>query len=396
MNRKKQLLTAFTLILAVMTFSDGRSSFLAHVSGSDSIASTSSIDAFDLNATSASQQPGKDIPPPVLAALQADAMSAKARSAARQKQFDIDRARFEPMANGLADAIRSAGINLDAYLAASKQFVETPSEKITRAQVEDLNKKYAGPIRAAIAKAVGIPGVGALLQEAQSCPTVPSMTGEKAFLPNQPAEHYSNHVSKIYPAIDPGQQGSAGSCCSTVSYKPPFEGLSREVNFGASSTGPGDFYGLSARIRSAIAAAPHDLERSGKRFTVPASARYVRVTDHLQTSWVIGLSGVGYAHVWLGLDMNVYAYAGSARVVCAAPHLEQDNQWTWAGGFLTLSDHRPGPNITRTCEFSRSASDPTDYVTNVSASSDGTFVGFSGGYGDYFVTFGQVDVCTSP
>jgi hypothetical protein len=119
------------------------------------------------------------------------------------------------------------------------------------------------------------------------------------------------------------------------------------------------------------------------------------VTVNLGTNWVIGLSGVGYAHVWLGLDMNVTDARGVA-VVCSAPHLEQDNRWTWAGGSLMLSDHRPGPSITRTCVFDRNASDPTEYAANVSASTDGTFFGFSGGYGDYYVDLGPVDVTTCP
>jgi hypothetical protein len=109
---------------------------------------------------------------------------------------------------------------------------------------------------------------------------------------------------------------------------------------------------------------------------------------------VIGLSGLGYAHVWLGLDMDVSTASGA--VACGAPHLEQDNQWTWAGGSLTLSDHRPGPSITRTCVFDRSAGDPTEYAANVSASADGTFIGASGGYGYYYVDLGPVDVTTCP
>ena len=44
----------------------------------------------------------------------------------------------------------------------------------------------------------------------------------------------------------------------------------------------------------------------------------------------------------------------------------------------------------------RNAGDPTDYAANVSASTDGTFVGFSGGYGDYYVDLGPVDVTTCP
>ena len=127
---------------------------------------------------------------------------------------------------------------------------------------------------------------------------------------------------------------------------------------------------------------------------MPATARHVSVTVNLGTNWVIGLSGLGYAHVWLGLDMNVSGAGGAA--VCSAPHLEQDNQWTWVGGSLMLSDHRPGPSITRTCVFDRNAGDPLDYAANVSASTDGTFVGFSGGYGDYYVDLGPVDVTTCP
>jgi hypothetical protein len=136
------------------------------------------------------------------------------------------------------------------------------------------------------------------------------------------------------------------------------------------------------------------LESSGRIFTVPSNARHVRVTVNLGTNWVIGLSGVGYSHVWLGLDMKVYD--SRTALVCSAPHLEQDNRWTWLGGALTISDHRPGPAITQTCVFDRNVGDPTNYAAHVFASTDGTFVGFSGGYGAYYVDLGPVDVISCP
>jgi hypothetical protein len=117
------------------------------------------------------------------------------------------------------------------------------------------------------------------------------------------------------------------------------------------------------------------------------------VTSNLATKWNIGLSGLGYAHVWLGLDM--YVTNASGAVVCRAGRLEQDNQSTLFGGRLTLFEH-PLTSITRTCTFNRNAGDPTDYAVNVSASTDGTFVGASGGYGEYVVDLGPVDVTTCP
>jgi len=80
----------------------------------------------------------------------------------------------------------------------------------------------------------------------------------------------------------------------------------------------------------------------------------------------------------------------------SAPHVEQDNRDTVAGGIITLFDRQPGPDITRTCVFNRSAGDPTEYSANVSASADATFLGASGGYGHYFVDLGPVDVTTCP
>ena len=46
--------------------------------------------------------------------------------------------------------------------------------------------------------------------------------------------------------------------------------------------------------------------------------------------------------------------------------------------------------------FDRDAGDPAEYAANVSASTNGSFVGFSDGYGFYYVDFGRVDVICCP
>ncbi len=80
-----------------------------------------------------------------------------------------------------------------------------------------------------------------------------------------------------------------------------------------------------------------------------------------------------------------------------APFRQEDNQWSWAAGFGTqTSDHRPGPTLTEVCEFTRTASDPTTFAAHLTATVDGTFVGFGGGFGDYFVTPGNITVQTCP
>jgi len=321
------------------------------------------------------QTSGEKISPVVSQGLRQIEKDSSARAEARKKAFEADRASFESTSTALAEALKAAGVDLDGYLAASKQFVESPPGKTSQGDVDRVNRNFAGPIRAAITKAVGLPGVGDILQGMQSGQPAPVPTPDP-----------------------PGQQTGAGpqaaSCCSTNRFEPPYEGLFTEGDLGARAIRPGEIRQLDPHVRSAIVSAPHRREASGRSFTVPATARHVSVTVNLGTNWVIGLSGLGYAHVWLGLDMNVSGAGGAA--VCSAPHLEQDNQWTWVGGSLMLSDHRPGPSITRTCVFDRNAGDPTDYAANVSASTDGTFVGFSGGYGDYYVDLGPVDVTTCP
>jgi hypothetical protein len=316
--------------------------------------------------------PGEKISPAVLKGLQRAEKEAAVRADARKMAFESERARFEPFATALLNSLKTEGVDLDGYLTASKEFVETPPEKISQGAVDSVNHKFAGSIRDAIAKTLGVPGLADILQGTQLGPA-PGPPGQP-----QPT----------------GGGGGAASCCSTNRFEPPFQGPFTEGDFGARASSPGETRQLIANVRSAIAAAPHRLERAGRSFTVPATARHVSVTVNLGTNWVIGLSGLGYAHVWLGLDMDV-STAGSA-VACGAPHLEQDNQLTWAGGSLTLSDHRPGPSITRTCVFDRSAGDPTEYAANVSASADGTFIGASGGYGYYYVDLGPVDVTTCP
>ena len=324
--------------------------------------------------------PGEKISSVVLKGLQRAEQDSSAGAEARKKAFEADRARFESTSTAIAEALKASGVDLDGYLSASKQFVEMPHEKINQSEIDRLNRKFADPIRGALAKILGVPGVGDIMQGMQ-----PGLTASGAPAPGQLDQGNGN-----------GSVGPlAASCCSTNRFEPPFEGLFTEGDLGARAIRPGETHQLDPRVRSAIVSAPHRLEASGRRFTVPATARQVSVTVNLGTNWVIGLSGVGYAHVWLGLDMNVTDARGVAAV-CSAPHLEQDNRWTWAGGFLMLSDHRPGPGITRTCVFDRNASDPTEYAANVSASTDGTFFGFSGGYGDYYVDLGPVDVTTCP
>jgi hypothetical protein len=291
------------------------------------------------------------------------------KEAPRKTEPPADVARLGQMGNALAQAVRSAGVNLDEYLAASKKYVEMPAGQGSSAYMETVNAKFAAPIRAAIAKAVGIPVAGDLLQRVQ--------TG----------------VSVGLPVMTKGGPPPS-SCCNTQRFSPPFQGISREGNLGARSVAPGPFYGLEPQVRGFGVWAPHDLEGSGLHVTVPDTARYVSVTVDLDTSWVIGLSGLGYAHVWFGLDMDVSIAGGG--IACSAPHIEQDNQWTWAGGILKLTDHHPAQRITRTCEFERSPGDGTDYVVNVSASADATFVGTSAGSGNYSIKFGPVDVTSCP
>ena len=325
------------------------------------------------------QTSGEKISPVVSQGLRQIEKDSSARAEARKKAFEADRARFEPTSTALAEALKASGVDLNGYLSASKQFVEMPHEKINQSEIDRVNRKFADPIRSALAKILGVPGVGDIMQGMQ-----PGMPASGAPAPGQLDQGNGN-----------GSVGPmAASCCSTNRFEPPYEGLFTEGDLGARAIRPGEIRQLDPHVRSAIVSAPHRREASGRSFTVPATARHVSVTVNLGTNWVIGLSGLGYAHVWLGLDMNVSGAGGAA--VCSAPHLEQDNQWTWVGGSLMLSDHRPGPSITRTCVFDRNAGDPTDYAANVSASTDGTFVGFSGGYGDYYVDLGPVDVTTCP
>jgi hypothetical protein len=352
-----------------MESSHDTGSFGLICSGGPTKAATST-DAVE-NIQSSKLPDGKKISRLIMDAVQLANQDSAARAEARKQAVEADRARFEPAATALVNGLRGAGVDLDGYLAASKQFVEMPAENISQSNVDSVNRKFAGTIRNGIAKMVGAPGIGDILQGQQAGPA-PTPGGQ-----GQP------------PAGDVG----VASCCSTNRFEPPFETLFTEADLGARSVRPGEVRQLAPKVRSAIVSAPHSLKRSWRTFTVPASARHVSVTVNLETRWVIGLSGLGYAHVWLGLDMNV---STGSTVVCGAPHLEQDNQWTWAGGFLMLSDHRSGTSVTRTCRFDRSTSDPTEYAAGVSASSDGTFFGASGGYGDYYVDLGPVDVTTCP
>jgi len=308
----------------------------------------------------------EDIPGAVLIALEGTEQTADQREQDRRKAYDDQRVQLEPMAKGLSDAVRAGKVDLDGYLSSSQKYVIGSETKIDPSVVTAVNQTYGPGIQSAIASAVNVAGVGGLLQQTQV-----------ATAPGNP----------------PGGGGGAapnGGCCTAQHFQPPWSGLYEEGDFGARAIRPGPTTQLEARVRSAIAAAPHRLEQSGLLITVPSTAGRVSAAATLDTSWVIGLSGLGYAHVWLGLDMSVSKPDGT--VVCRAPHLEQDNQWTWAGGFLTLSDHRPGPTIVRGCSFDRAPGDPTEYSVNVAASSDGTFIGFSGGYGDYYVNLGVVDV----
>ena len=316
-------------------------------------------------------QTGEEVSPEVMAALQAFQRDEPARAAARQRSLEAERAQFEPAANAIVEAVKRADVDLENYLAASKQFVETSTDsKLMQSDADRINQRFGGPIRAAIDKTLGVPGVGEFMQRPMSTPVA---TGWPA--PGQP---------------DPPNANCPG--CETVRFEPPFEGLAREGDLGTRSIRPGPVRTLLLSVRSAVLALPHRREGSGRAFTVPASARRVTVTVNLESSWNIGLSGLGYAHVWLGLDMNVTT---SGSVVCSAPHLEQDNLWTWAGGILTPSSGAV-PRFTRTCTFDRRAGDPTTYAANIFASTDGTFFGLAGGFGEYKVNLGPVDVTYCP
>ncbi|HYV44644.1 MAG TPA: hypothetical protein VFA20_07260 [Myxococcaceae bacterium] len=308
---------------------------------------------------------------PVQRAFQGLQDGSAARDAERQKSFEAQKAQMGPSAQGFYDAAKASGVDVAGFLQASKDFVQSTDPKARAAMVSAVNQKYAGPIKAAIAKAVSVPGAGDLLQQAQS----PAATGSPPPPPPSPA--------------------GGNGCCVTNRFAPPWEGEYDESDFGARAIRPGPTAQLAVSAGSAIAFGPHRLAASGHRFTVAfADPSSELVTVTLPTQWVIGLSGVGYAHVWLGLEMWVTTLDGTE--VCRATRLEQDNEWTWAGGWLTQWDHRPGPTVTRSCRFDRAAGAPTEYVVNVSASVDGTFVGFSGGFGNYFVDLGNVDVASCP
>ncbi len=355
----------------------GYSSIDTGIASSDKMQASNTAEVAEPSKT---QQPGKKVSAVVMEGLRGVEKDSDARADVRKKAFEADRNRFEPTATALAEALKAAGVDLDGYLAVSKQFVETSPGKRNQSEVELTNKKFAEPIRAAIAKAVGVPGVGDILQGMQSGQPAPG--GPAPVQPNQGSGSGNGNCG-------------AGPGCSTNRFEPPFEGLYSEADIGARSIRPfGETRQLYSRVRGLVIGAPHNLEASGRSFTVPATARRVSVTVNLGTKWTIGLSGVGYAHVWLGLDMRV-TDGRAVAVVCSAPHLEQDNQWTWVGGRLTLVEHAP-TSITRTCSFDRNAGDPTDYAVTIGASVDGTFVGFSGGYGDYYVDLGTVEVTTCP
>lgn len=322
-------------------------------------------------------QSDEKISPEVMAAFLRSEQEAPTRESERQRFIDAERVRFEPAANALLEAVRGSNVDLESYLAASKQFVETPAEKLNQFEVSRVNQKFGESLRDAISKAVSVPGVGSLMQTPTSRPLSPGWTA-----PGQPDPNNSD------------ARGSAGiaACCESRRFEPPFEGLASEGDFGTRAIRPGPVRELLPIVRSAVVAAPHSRRGSGRSFTVPAAARHVSVTVNLGSSWNIGLSGLGFAHVWLGLDMNVTT---GGAVVCSATHLEQDNQWTWAGGILTLTS-RSIPNFTRTCTFDRRPGDPTTYAANIFASTDATFFGASGGFGEYKVALGPVDVTYCP
>jgi hypothetical protein len=319
-------------------------------------------------------QSAEKISPEVMAALQVSQQDEQARAAARQRSLEAERTQFEPAANAIVEAVKRSDVDLESYLAASKQFVEATDPK--KFDIIGVNQKFSGPIRAVIDKSVGVPGVADFMQRPVSLPLKPGW----------PQSGQSGTGNDEAPnTICPG--------CETVRFEPPFEGLASEGDFGTRAIRPGPIRELFPQVRSAVLSAPHSRKGSGRSFNVPASARHVTVTVNLGSSWNIGLSGLGYAHVWLGLDMNVTT-GGSA--VCSAPHLEQDNFWTWAGGILTMSSRPPVPNFTQTCTFDRSPGDPTTYAANIFASVDGTFFGASGGFGEYKVVLGRVDVTYCP
>jgi hypothetical protein len=176
--------------------------------------------------TETTQQPGEKVSPVVLEGLRWGEKDSAARAEARKKAFEADRARFEPTATALADALKAAGVDLDGYLVASKQFVETPPGKTSQVDVDRVNQKFAGPIRAAIARAVGVPGVGNLLQSVQAfdlcCALVPAdVPGVGDLL--QSVQAGQNAPGALAPRKQNHRSGSgnsnggpqAASCCST-------------------------------------------------------------------------------------------------------------------------------------------------------------------------------------
>ncbi len=242
------------------------------------------------------QTSGEKISPVVSQGLRQIEKDSSARAEARKKAFEADRAHFESTSTALAEALKASGVDLNGYLSASKQFVEMPHEKISQSEIDRVNKKFAEPIRAALAKVFGVPGVGDIMQGMQ-----PGLPASGAPAPGQLDQGNGN-----------GSVGPmAASCCSTNRFEPPFEGLYNEITQPASEraalyrTGdrpahfgdrePRDELGyrsVGPRLRSRLARPGHERvwcwRRRGLQRTAPGTGQPVdvgwRLPDALRSS----------------------------------------------------------------------------------------------------------------
>jgi len=310
------------------------------------------------------QPGGSDV---VMDSLKTTEATADARVKAHVRAADAVKQTYEAPLAALSKRAEGAGADIAGAQAAMRALAE--AGKVTRADAETFNAKYAVPARRALDEATGTPGLSTLLAATGTTPQFD--TGD---LP-----------------VPLG--GPAPSCCRTVTLPPPWQGLYSESDFGARAISPDPVSMLTPAFTGAALYAPHRLQRSGRSFTVDALTTTVRVDVTLDTSWNVAVSAVfAFAHAWLGLDMDVTAPGG--RLLCRAPHLEQENRQIVVGS--NVGDGLPGPRVVRSCEFTRSPTDPTTFSANATAAADGTFVGSGFGSADYRVTLGTVTVTTCP
>lgn len=185
-------------------------------------------------------------------------------------------------------------------------------------------------------------------------------------------------------------------CCSTTEYPPPYSGLYSETTLGFRSLSPQPVTTLSSSVNGGFAWFPHSLHGTTMPITVAADATNIRVEVVVDTGWnmsVWAIPALGHAQIWLGLDMDVATLGGGA-VQCRADHVEQENRSIVGGE--SISNRRPGPQVTLACNFTRSSGDPTQYQVSIFAAMNGTFVLAAGGSGSYDVTPGTVYVTTCP